>query len=465
MTTHFRLRLTALLLAGTTLTGGCDSFLSGPGIDENPNSPTDASRDNLFVGVQSVQFANFEGFIARLTSMWTQQLAGVERQHFAFGLYNYTEDDVNTEWTAYYAGGGLRDIRLVQETAKEDGDSLYGGIGKIFEALIMSQVAAQWGDIPFSGAGDLEGAPLDPQEQVFNSLLAKLDTAVGTTANPIGWVDRTSAANVGPRGADFIYGGSRTKWKEAGNTIKARIHLYLAERRGTPAYQAAYDAALKGISTAANDLRTAHGAAANESNFWFQFQVISRTGDVLAGRYLVDLLKSRGDLRLEEYFYQWEGCDIEGADPGEGTGACTSDINSPDGEERLAPDFGQPWVTYEENELIIAEAAFRLGKPLTGPDVLGRVNNVRTRHGLAPLTTMGANPLRTIMLEKYIVLFQNPEVWSDYKRTCQPSDLTPVGGKPMPARLFYGFSERNANPNVPPPNEQPTRNWNDPTGC
>jgi hypothetical protein len=319
----------------------------------------------------------------------------------------------------------------------------------------MSQVAAQWGDIPFSGAGDLTGAPLDPQEQVFNSLQAKLDTAIV-------WIDRTGGGNVGPQSADFMYGGSRTKWKQAAYTIKARIHLYTAERRGTAAYQAAYDAALKGISTAANDLRTAHGAAANESNFWFQFQVISRTGDVLAGRYLVDLLKSRpADDRLADYFNKWSGCDYEGADPGVGTGECTSDINSPDGEARLAPDFGQPWVTYEENELIIAEAAFRLGKP----DALGKVNNVRTRHGMAPLADLGANPLRTIMIEKYIVLFQNPEVWSDYKRTCQPSDLTKVSGRTLPGRLFYGFSERNANPNVPDPNAQPVRNWNDPNAC
>jgi len=462
MTNRIRVQLTALLLAGTTLTGACDSFLSGPGIDENPNVPTSASRDNLFVGVQSVQFANFEGFIARLTSMWTQQLAGVERQHFAYGIYDYTEDDISTEWSAYYAGGGLRDIRLVQETALQAGDSLYGGIAKVLEALVMSQVAAQWGDIPFSDAGNLAGAALDTQEQVFNSLQAKLDTAIV-------WISRTSASNVGPRGADFVYAGSRAKWTQAAHSIKARIHLYTAERKGSAAYQAAYDQATLGISTAVNDLKTAHGAPSNESNFWHQFQYISRTGDVLAGRYLVDLLKSRaGENRLEGYFLAWDGCDVEGADPGVGTGACTSDINSPDGEERLAPDFRQPWLTYEENELIIAEAAFRIGKPLAGPDVLGKVNNIRGRHGVAALADMGPNPLRTIMIEKYIVLFQNPEVWSDYKRTCQPDNLTRVAGTTqLPARLLYGFAERNANPNIPDVSVQKAnpRNWNDPTGC
>jgi hypothetical protein len=74
--------------------------------------------------------------------------------------------------------------------------------------------------------------------------------------------------------------------------------------------------------------------------------------------------------------------------------------------------------------------------------------------------------LADIMTEKYIALFQNIEVWNDWKRTCLPA-LTPaqgtVGG--IPARLLYAQSERNTNPNVPLPSDQPARNWNDPNAC
>ena len=86
------------------------------------------------------------------------------------------------------------------------------------------------------------------------------------------------------------------------------------------------------------------------------------------------------------------------------------------------------------------------------------------------------------MEEKYIALFQNLEVWNDYKRTCLPA-LTPyeteVFANQIPGRLFYGETERNANPNVPDTETQVAnggvriggpsvggfRNPNDPNPC
>ena len=53
------------------------------------------------------------------------------------------------------------------------------------------------------------------------------------------------------------------------------------------------------------------------------------------------------------------------------------------------------------------------------------------------------------MTEKYIALFQNPEAWNDYKRTCLPV-LKPARGRTrIPGRLFYGSTEEQTNPNTP----------------
>ena len=69
------------------------------------------------------------------------------------------------------------------------------------------------------------------------------------------------------------------------------------------------------------------------------------------------------------------------------------------------------------------------------------------------------------MTEKYITLFQNVEVWNDYKRTCIPA-LVPVNGATaIPGRLLYGVTERQTNPNVPDVGSQPPRNANDPNPC
>ena len=68
-------------------------------------------------------------------------------------------------------------------------------------------------------------------------------------------------------------------------------------------------------------------------------------------------------------------------------------------------------------------------------------------------TVTGPTLLDSIMMEKYVVMFQNIEALSDYRRTCIPN-LVPVApnvlGLPaVPGELFYPQTERNANSNVP----------------
>ena len=66
------------------------------------------------------------------------------------------------------------------------------------------------------------------------------------------------------------------------------------------------------------------------------------------------------------------------------------------------------------------------------------------------------------MIEKWITLFQNLESLNDYRRTCSPN-LVPAGGADaIPGRIFYAFSERNTNPNIPAPEAQDERNPMDP---
>src|SRR5206468_10909560 len=91
---------------------------------------------------------------------------------------------------------------------------------------------------------------------------------------------------------------------------------------------------------------------------------------------------------------------------------------------RAADDFQQPFVTYDENTLIWAEAAYRTGDQVTA---LQKLNEERAHHGLAPEAVGGQALLREILSEKYIVDFQlDGEAWNDYKRTCFPN-LAPTG--------------------------------------
>src|SRR2546427_10275747 len=60
------------LLLGTT---GCDAFLTGTKLSENPNLPTAAGIQPLFVGVQAGQFTLQEATASMMTCMWVQACA------------------------------------------------------------------------------------------------------------------------------------------------------------------------------------------------------------------------------------------------------------------------------------------------------------------------------------------------------------------------------------------------------
>ena len=262
---------------------------------------------------------------------------------------------------------------------------------------------------------------------------------------------------------------------------------------------------------------------------WAQFQTSSGFGtDLEAGKFLVDIMNSRGDPRRDQYFCKfvtaaWQSShkyilgvrildrnnnvqivtgltvdSLSGAsEPTWSTGAATTtadnhvtwtnagppyggdDFNIPppagtvSSFSCLPPRFNAttriPYASYVENELILAEATSATG----GSDAvaLQHLNNARafatlkfatppptgsnTLPALSGIT--GAALFDSIMVEKYVSLFQNIESISDYRRTCIP-DITPShntqGFTKVPGRLYYPQNERNVNPNIPDPSVQ-----------
>ena len=441
-----RIRLVTCGAALLVVTTACSDFLSSPDATTNPNQPTVANADQLLVATETALNQQYTSDLARTVCVWMQQCAGTDRQYKDLGAYNYGEDAYNGPFSQIYTGGGLLDIRKIEAVADSAGDDVYSGIGRVLEALTVGVAADVWGDIPYSEAvGDPLSPALDPQEQVYAAVQAKLDTAITLLAG----------TGTGPGGADLFYAGNKTKWLRLAHTLKARFYLHVAEREGNSAYQSALAQAQLGLQKG-DDLLSYQSDDPNEQNSWYQFTVIQRSGYMSPGAFLVNLLQSRNDPRLAEYFDPNAAGQYVGAAPGQQGSATISTFD----EARVASDFRQPIVTYAENQLIIAESAFRLGQ--TGA-ALTALNAARADAGVPAL---GSATLNDIMTEKYIALFQNMEVWNDWKRTCLPA-LTPaqgaVGG--IPGRILYAQSERNTNTNIPLPSAQPARNWNDPNAC
>jgi len=433
----------AIAVASMFAAGCSDSYFEGPRLSSNPNQPTSAKPENQFIGFQAFAFYSLTGDLNRLISLWMQQMAGTGRQWAGYDQYVVTENDFT--FGSFYTQGGLVDIRGVQEKVKDD--KLFLGIAQAWEALIMDLASDTWGDIPYSEAvlTDNTAPKLDKQAAVHTALLTLLDQAIANM----------NAGGTGPVALDLVYGGDKASWLKAVHTLKARIYMHLAETDPT-SYAKALTETNSGISSPDFDFTTYQSATTGEANHWYQFR-IQRGTDISAGEFVVDLMKARTDPRLTDYFSPGADANgqIIGAPPGEefdGTQAWLSAV-------RGSPDFRQPVLTFAENQLIRAEAQYRTGAQ---PAALATLNAYRGSVGLAAKVGLtGAALLQAIMEDKYVALFQNTEVWNDYRRTCYPN-LTPAAGTFIPARLVYGTDERRANPNIPSPSQQPKRNQLDP---
>lgn len=445
-TTIRRGRVLGALLAATAA-GGCE-FINPTEV--NPNAVPTAAVDQLFTGIQVNTFYFAESQIARIASIWMQQMAGTDRQFAILDTYRLNEEDADGEFSAIYTGGGLVDLKEAIAQAEAADRRAYAGILKIHEAYLVGMGASMFGDIPYSEAADpgIEAPALDTQAEVYAAVQSLLDEAIADLG----------AGGIGPGAVDLNFAGSTARWTAVAHTLKARFHMHWAEVNGNSGYQAALAEAQQGIATSAGSWRAIHSSAATENNLWYQF-MRDRSGYISAGDYLVPLMVAEGDARLPFYFSEAS------------TGGYVSRDSELSHAGYGAPDFDLPIVSCAENAYIQAEAAFKLGSEanartaakagLTCQEAMWGVNLASLKGALDAKS--GTPLLVEIMKQKYQALFLDMESWNDYKRTCLPALTQRPGG--MPGRLLYGQAERQSNPNVPVPAQQPARNANDPNPC
>lgn len=140
--------------------------------------------------------------------------------------------------------------------------------------------------------------------------------------------------------------------------------------------------------------------------------------------------------------------------------------------------FGQDLISFREIKFIEAECLSRTGGSdndilqayldgisasfqevgLTDGDYENYVSNSAVNPGIGNIQIDGH-----ILIQKYIGLFVQPEVYNDYRRTGIPA-LTPVSGSQVPVRWNYPSNELLFNTNVPGPTEAnlytPKVDWN-----
>src|SRR2546428_14131265 len=158
-------------LAVALAAAGCGSFLPGDKLSSDPNQPSAATRDQLFVGVQANLFSSQENSVAMTVCMWMQQCAGVGGR-FVDQYSHYVVDEFSWDgnWFNVYTGGGLIDLRKIEAAERAAGDSVFLGIAKIWAAFDIAVAADLWGDVPYTEAvGSAPPPLLDNQLAVYDS--------------------------------------------------------------------------------------------------------------------------------------------------------------------------------------------------------------------------------------------------------------------------------------------------------
>jgi len=410
-------------------------FLTGGDLGTDPNRPSVATPSQLFMGAEAAIWALLGSDPARVTGMWAREFAGGQNQYQSIYNYLYDEGIQSGFNVGLYAAGGLVDIVRAQKITRDAQNFAFLGILQVQEAITMGTGADLFGDLVYSHALTNEAnPPLDNQLAVYDSVEKLLTAAIANLAS-------TAPTSATPAGSDLVYGGDAGLWTALAHTLKARFYMHTAEVR-PGAYAQALTEAQQGISSNAGTYVGAFTSNSAETNFYYQFEVTAgRGGYLIADQQFVTLLENRNDPRRADYF-----------------NAAATRLS----DARLAPSFQQPFVTYDENTLIWAEAAYRTGDQVTA---LSKLNQERANHGLAAEAVAGQTLLNEILTEKYIADFQvGHEAWNDYKRTCTPNFPPTQAGEKMPGRMYYDPNERFTNTNIPPAGQgfNGSRNPNDP---
>lgn len=306
-------------------------------INENPNEPTNVRPELLLKGMELANITIQVSHVQRISGMWSGQYIGSEQLYQSLYEYNINAAETNDTWEAIYVGV-LKQGSLIKEGLPED--RLFQGITKIIEAHAVGTAAAIFGDIPYFQAANDEQFPdpeFDGQRQVYDALQDLLDEAI---------IDLQNAAPGRELDEDIFFQGNAEQWTEVAYTLKARYHLH------TKQYDLAYAAAQNGVSSGANSMKYVPLGVVGEGDSNLLNTFISNRGDFMtsSGSFLEGMLDvtsgaSRNNTKTYEearanYYY------IEG-------GRAT-------GEQGVAAQTApMPLVLYEENLLILAEAAAR----------------------------------------------------------------------------------------------------------
>ena len=399
-------------------------------VSDNPNNPNSITPGVLLTAAES-DLAYIEGGdLARFASIFTQHIDGNNRQFLTYQLYVIGAQDVNTVWANTF-GGCFNNLVKMKKQCDQNHNNYYGAIARCLLAYEMVQTTDMWNAMPYSEAFqgfDNLSPKYDSQKSIYDSAFLYLNQAVVLLAG-------SDATYKLPYDNDLFYGGNKDAWTNFAHALKARMYLHLSKADVSNYSNALAEVNASNFSSGADDARfpfanTSTGAAP-------MFQYLDSRGDFGPGATMLTLLTTLNDPRIAPYdFY-----------------------NDPNGYGMFVPDQKLSILSNAEMQFIKAECLLKTGA--SDADVraayLAAISQSFSDLGLSAdyvnytaqsSVTPSTITLNEIITQKYIAMYCDPEVFSDWRRTSIPL-LTPNAGTQIPRRLPYSQDEIDLNSNTP----------------
>ncbi|WP_162183634.1 SusD/RagB family nutrient-binding outer membrane lipoprotein [Wocania ichthyoenteri] len=416
-------------------------------INEDPNGPTSTTPDKMMPSVIDGTM-NMMGLTSFVTTTITQHRSftwGVPNDWSTFAWTNYSFQN------NYWRVGSNNE--LMMQFAEEEGSLHYRGAGKLIKAFAFSVTVDFFGDVYYTDAFKGVSQPkFDDGEFVYRELLNLCDEGIS---------DLQSNNNFRPLSeGDIMYNGDLNKWIRFGYSLKARLLNHLTKKSY---YDPSEVLSLvdQGFTSTTDDAGFVYSGAWEQSNPWGP----TGSSDGYGGystfwhKTVVDYLKGDNLGGVEDPRINF----IVNTAAADGEYRGVKDGNTLDGmnADMVSPTFGKyyttdttpyPLMTFEEVKFIEAEAAFladNKNRALSALESGVIANMLKVGVSQVDIDAYLANPtvfpqttasltLSHIMMQKYLSLGFNPEIWVDMRRHDYSTNIYPALQQPDNPNAAFG---------------------------
>ncbi|WPV64899.1 SusD/RagB family nutrient-binding outer membrane lipoprotein [Chitinophaga sp. LS1] len=383
----------------------------------NPNQTTNPPINGLLSEVTYQTGVNVFN-VGNITSYYVQQLAS---PNASSSTDVYDDIDASTTWKNIYLT--IEDIRQMEVLAVEKNAYQHMGVGQILEAYNMSMLIDLWGDAPYSqawqGATYLTPA-YDKGAAIYDSCLLLIEKGIASLkqADPLITLDAEN---------DLVHSGSVAGWIKTAYTLKARLLNRLSK-------QADYDPAAilsaldSGYTSNSDDaaitrfesLSLWNGVAVNNASGnldgWLSATFINALNGSTYGIFDPRLPLITDTTKYGDYRGTVNGAGRVGS--GTDKGQCYLSVNG------YYSKSGAPLLllTYAEARFIAAEAYFNTDAAKSYQAYLDGIGANMDKVGVSVtdkanyLSQLPAYSKELLFKEKYVVMFLQPECWTDARR-------------------------------------------------